>query len=154
MLSAMEIDEAFMRRAIALARENLGRTGDNPAVGCLIVKDGVILGQGATGAAGRPHAEEAALATARGAALGATAYLTLEPCGERSAGGLSCSELLIAAGVARVLVACADFSVYAKGRGVERLLAAETYVALGFLANEAALLYANYLPAKPLQTRC
>ncbi|RYF88516.1 MAG: riboflavin biosynthesis protein RibD, partial [Caulobacteraceae bacterium] len=101
-------DETHMRRAIALAEAQLGRTAPNPAVGCVIVRDDLVVGEGATGDGGRPHAEELALSQAGNKAKGATAYVTLEPCGERSGGGASCSSLLIAHGVSRVVVASAD----------------------------------------------
>lgn len=137
-----------MRRAIALARASLGRTAENPAVGCVIVKDGEIVGEGATGDGGRPHAEEVALDQAGAAAAGATAYVTLEPCGERSSGAASCGERLAAAGVARVVVACEDGSSFAAGRGVARLRAAGVATDLGLLAAEAGALYAGYHPQK------
>jgi diaminohydroxyphosphoribosylaminopyrimidine deaminase/5-amino-6-(5-phosphoribosylamino)uracil reductase len=152
MMGAMT-DEDFMRRAIALARSHLGRTGDNPSVGCVIVKDGAVVGEGVTGEGGRPHGEEAALAAAGEAARGATAYVTLEPCGQRSSGGLSCSERLVAAGVARVVVACADASVFAGGRGVQRLRGASVETDLGLLEAEAAPLYAGYRPVNSLESR-
>jgi len=140
-------DEDAMRRAIALAAAQVGRTGANPAVGCVIVKDGVVVGEGATGDGGRLHGEEAALAAAgEGAARGATAYVTLEPCAQRSAGGASCSERLVAAGVARVVVACGDSSVFAAGRGALRLQASGVTVDHGLLEAEAAPLYAAYTP--------
>ena len=101
-------DETWMRRAIYLAAKNVGLTADNPSVGCVIVRDGVVLGEAVTAPGGRPHAEEQALRIAGPAARGATAYVTLEPCGERSSGAASCSELLVAAGVARVVVYAAD----------------------------------------------
>jgi diaminohydroxyphosphoribosylaminopyrimidine deaminase/5-amino-6-(5-phosphoribosylamino)uracil reductase len=135
-----------MRRAIALARTNLGRTGANPAVGCVIVADGQVVGQGVTGVGGRPHAEEVALDQAGAAARGATAYVTLEPCAERSSGAASCSERLAAAGVARVVVACPDASVLAAGRGLARLQAAGVDTDLGLSADEAAALYTAYAP--------
>ncbi|MCR5878675.1 bifunctional diaminohydroxyphosphoribosylaminopyrimidine deaminase/5-amino-6-(5-phosphoribosylamino)uracil reductase RibD [Phenylobacterium sp. J367] len=140
------MDEAFMRRAIALARANLGRTGDNPSVGCVIVKDGEIVGEGATAEGGRPHAEEAALAQAGGKARGAMAYVTLEPCASRSAGGKSCSERLVEAGVARVAVACDDASIHAAGAGAQRLRDAGIAVEGGLLADEAGDLYESYRP--------
>lgn len=133
-----------MRRAIALARTNLGRTAENPAVGCVIVKDGQVVGEGFTGEGGRPHAEEVALAQAGAAARGAVAYVTLEPCGERSTGAASCSERLIAAGLIRVAAACADRSPYAAGRGIARLRAAGVATQTGLLAEEAAALYQQY----------
>lgn len=146
-------DEGFMRHAIRLARANLGRTGANPSVGCVVVRDGVVVGAGATGDGGRPHGEEVALAAAGDAARGATVYVTLEPCAERSSGAASCSERLAAAGVARVVVACADASVFADGRGDRRLRAAGVAVDHGLLATEAAPLYASYVPAKTLESR-
>lgn len=142
-----EADLAAMRRAIALAAKNLGRTGDNPSVGCVVVKDGQVVGEGATGLGGRPHAEEIALDQAGENAAGAVAYVTLEPCAKRSAGGVSCSERLVLAGVRRVLVACEDPSDFAGGHGAARLRAAGVELQLGVLAQEAAGLYAAYRPA-------
>lgn len=139
-------DERWMARAIALARAQAGRTGDNPAVGCVIVAAGVVVGEGATGDGGRPHAEEIALAAAGERARGAIAYVTLEPCAERSNGTASCSERLAAAGVARVVVACADASVMADGRGRRRLQAAGVAYDFGVLQAEAAGLYGAYQP--------
>lgn len=136
-----------MRRAIDLARTNLGRTTPNPSVGCVLVRAGIVVGQGATAAGGRPHAEEQALEQAADAVRGATAYVTLEPCGARSSGGLSCSELLVAAGVLRVVIACEDASPFAAGQGAERLRAAGVAVELGVCAREAEFLYAEYRPA-------
>lgn len=139
-------DARFMRRAIALAQAGVGLTGDNPSVGCVIVADGEIVGEGATAPGGRPHAEEQALDQAGEKARGAIAYVTLEPCGERSAGGKSCSQRLVEAGVARVIVACDDASPYAAGRGEERLKSAGISVETGLLADEASMLYAAYKP--------
>src|SRR4051812_16214423 len=113
-------DEAWMARAIELAQANVGRTGDNPSVGCVIVRDGVVVGEGATAPGGRPHAEEVALDRAGEAARDATAYVTLEPCGERSSGAASCGQRLAEAGIARVVIACEDASVMAAGRGLKR----------------------------------
>src|SRR5690606_22419368 len=110
-----------MRRAIGLARAQLGRTAENPAVRCVIVKDGRIVGEGATADGGRPHAEELALAEAGEAAAGAVAYVTLEPCGQRSAGGIACAVRLENARVAEVVIACEDASPFAAGQGIERL---------------------------------
>ncbi len=139
-------DDDHMRAAIALARTQLGKTGANPSVGCVIVAAGVVVGQGVTQAGGRPHAEEQALDQAGEAARGATAYVTLEPCGQRSAGTASCSERLVASGVARVVIACTDASTYASGRGTERLRTAGLKVELGLLQTEAGGLYADYQP--------
>jgi diaminohydroxyphosphoribosylaminopyrimidine deaminase / 5-amino-6-(5-phosphoribosylamino)uracil reductase len=129
-------DVQFMQRAIEVARGNVGRTAPNPCVGCVIVKDGVVIAEAVTAEGGRPHAEEQALEGVD--ARGATAYVTLEPCGARSAGGLSCSERLAAAGVARVVIACEDASPYASGQGAERLRTAGTVIEIGLLAEEAA----------------
>ena len=139
-------DEAHMRRAIQLAAAHVGLTGGNPSVGCVIVQGATVVGEGATAPGGRPHAEETALAQAGAAARGATAYVTLEPCGERSSGAPSCGGLLAAAGVARAVVACADASVLAAGRGLEQLRAAGAEVEIGLLAGEAQELYAQYRP--------
>ncbi len=148
-------DDTFMRRAIALATAQVGRTGANPAVGCVIVRDGVIVGEGATGEGGRPHAEEAALAQAGERARGAVAYVTLEPCGERTSGATSCSSLLISHGISRVVVACADASALAHDRGPQALRAAGVAVEGGILADEASKLYQNYRPilGNPLERR-
>jgi pyrimidine deaminase RibD-like protein len=139
-------DEAWMRRAIQLAAPQVGLTGDNPAVGCLIVNHGLVVGEAATARGGRPHAEELALEQAGPAARGATAYVTLEPCGERSSGAASCGERLAAAGVTRVVVAREDSSVLASGGGLQRLRDAGVAVELGVLSAEAADLYAAYQP--------
>jgi diaminohydroxyphosphoribosylaminopyrimidine deaminase/5-amino-6-(5-phosphoribosylamino)uracil reductase len=141
-------DEAWMRRAIGLATVRIGLTGDNPAVGCVIVNAGAVVADAATGLGGRPHAEEQALERAGAAARGATAYVTLEPCGERSSGAASCGERLARAGVARVVVAAADPSVLAAGRGLRWLRDAGAEVQLGLLADEAAPLYAAYRPRR------
>ena len=113
-----------MRRAIAAARGMLGRTWPNPAVGCVIAKDDVILAEAVTAPGGRPHAEEQALTLAGGKARGATVYVTLEPCGERTSGSASCSARLEDAGVARVVIAADNPDPLSAGRGVARLRAA------------------------------
>jgi diaminohydroxyphosphoribosylaminopyrimidine deaminase/5-amino-6-(5-phosphoribosylamino)uracil reductase len=136
-----DVDAEMMRRAIALARERLGRTGDNPAVGCVIASDGLVVAEATTADGGRPHAEEQAVALAGGAARGAVAYVSLEPCGERSSGGPSCAELLAAAGVARVVYAAANPHQLSAGRGPDRLRAAGVAVESGLLADAAAELY-------------
>ena len=141
-----EADLVYMRRAIALARTHLGLTSPNPRVGCVLVKDGVVVGEAVTGRGGRPHAEEQAIEQAGENARGAIAYVTLEPCGARSTGAASCSQRLLTAQVAEVVVACEDASPYAAGQGAERLRAAGVPVRLGVLADEAAFLYADYVP--------
>lgn len=141
----MSDDAAFMRRAIAVARPNLGRTRPNPVVGCVLVRDGVVLAEAATGEGGRPHAEEQALAAAGEAARGAIAYVTLEPCGARSSGAPSCAERLAAAGVARVVIACEDPSPFASGQGIEQLRAAGVPFETGLLADAAAVLSEGFV---------
>jgi len=130
-------DQVFMRRALDLAAQRVGKTGDNPAVGCIIVKDRRIIGAGATGEGGRPHAEEVAIAQAGDNALGAIAYVTLEPCAQRSNGGVACADLLISAGIAWVVIATSDPHPNANGAGVERLRAAGRTVEIGMLEEEA-----------------
>ena len=139
------VDAGFRARAIALATAQMGRTWPNPAVGCVIVKDGVVIGEAATADGGRPHAEEQAVPAAGETARGATAYVTMEPCGARSSGRTSCSHFLVEAGVSRVVVAAVDPSPFASGRGVERLRKAGLEVETGLLSDDAAVLYEGYL---------
>ena len=124
-------DIRFMGRAIALAKARMGQTWPNPAVGCVIVKDGEVVAEAATAPGGRPHAEEQAAPAAGERARGATAYVTMEPCGARSSGRTSCSNFLMDAGVSRVVVAAVDPSPFASGRGVERLKKAGLQVETG-----------------------
>ena len=138
-------DIRFMGRAIALAKARMGQTWPNPAVGCVIVRDGEVVSEAATASGGRPHAEEQAVPAAEGRTEGATAYVTMEPCGARSSGRKSCSHFLMDAGVRRVVVAAVDPSPFASGRGVERLKKAGLEVETGLLAQEAAILYEGYL---------
>jgi diaminohydroxyphosphoribosylaminopyrimidine deaminase/5-amino-6-(5-phosphoribosylamino)uracil reductase len=111
-------DIRFMGRAIALARGRMGQTWPNPAVACVIVNDGEVVAEAATAPGGRPHAEEQAAPAAGDRARGATAYVTMEPCGARSSGRTSCSHFLMEAGISRVVVAAVDPSPFAAGRGV------------------------------------
>lgn len=141
------LDDAFMLLAIAEARANHGLTAPNPSVGCVLAKDGAVLAVAATAAGGRPHAEEQALAEAGDLARGATAYVTLEPCGARSSGSASCASLLVRAGIARVVIACDDPSPFASGQGIEALKAAGIEVVTGALAREAAPLYEAWIAA-------
>ncbi|MFT4090976.1 MAG: bifunctional diaminohydroxyphosphoribosylaminopyrimidine deaminase/5-amino-6-(5-phosphoribosylamino)uracil reductase RibD [Asticcacaulis sp.] len=130
-------DKTYMQRALELAYGQLGRTSPNPAVGCVIVRDGQIVAEAATGDGGRPHAEEMALQALGNMAEGATAYVTLEPCGERSGGGCSCSELLVRAKVGRVVFACEDPSPYASHIGTRRLEGAGISVETGLMNEDA-----------------
>lgn len=130
-------DPHWMAQALALATAQKGRTAPNPTVGCVIVRDGVVIGQSATGDGGRPHAEELALAACD--ARGADVFVTLEPCHRRSAGGASCTDLLIAAAPKRVVVACLDPHPLANGAGLERLRAAGIVVEMSLLEAARAL---------------
>ena len=132
-----------MQRALALARAQLGRTAPNPSVGCVIVADGAVVGEGATGDGGRPHAEEIALAAAGALAKGATAYVTLEPCNQRSGGSPSCSELLLSASLARIVIACPDPHPLG-AHGADRLKAAGIRAETGLLQAEAMQLNAGF----------
>lgn len=138
-------DQEFMRRAVGLARDQMGKTWPNPAVACVVVKDGAVVAEAATAPGGRPHAEEQAVPAAGDKARGATAYVTMEPCGARSSGRTSCAQYLIDAGVERVVIACLDPSPFAAGRGVERVKARGLEVETGVLSDEAAVLYEGYL---------
>ena len=134
-------DRRMMGRALALARLNHGLTGANPSVGCVILDaHGHIVGEGVTGRGGRPHAEEIALEEAGDAARGGTAYVTLEPCRERSAGGKSCSLKLEEAGVARVVCSVLDPHPVANG-GILRLRRAGIQVDVGPGRHAAQGLY-------------
>jgi diaminohydroxyphosphoribosylaminopyrimidine deaminase/5-amino-6-(5-phosphoribosylamino)uracil reductase len=130
-------DDANMRRALELAAPGVGRTGDNPSVGCVIVRDGALMGEGATAEGGRPHAEELALTQASEGARGGDVFVTLEPCAKRSTGAMSCADRLIEAGVARVVIAVRDPHPFASGVGLERLRAAGVRVEIGLLEAEA-----------------
>ncbi|MEW5727329.1 MAG: bifunctional diaminohydroxyphosphoribosylaminopyrimidine deaminase/5-amino-6-(5-phosphoribosylamino)uracil reductase RibD, partial [Pseudomonadota bacterium] len=125
-----------MRAALALARRGLGTVWPNPAVGCVLVRDGLVVGRGWTQPGGRPHAETEALAMAGEAARGATAYVTLEPCSHHGRTP-PCAEALIAAGVARVVVATGDPDPRVSGRGLGMLRDAGIEVVEGVCRAEA-----------------
>jgi diaminohydroxyphosphoribosylaminopyrimidine deaminase/5-amino-6-(5-phosphoribosylamino)uracil reductase len=127
----------FMRAAIALARRGLGSTWPNPSVGCVIVQDGTIVGQGTTAPGGRPHAETQALAMAGAAARGATAYVSLEPCSHHGQTP-PCADALVEAGVAAVVVGAGDPDPRVSGAGVAMLRQAGIEVVEGVEAAAAA----------------
>ena len=141
------IDPSHMRAALALARRGLGTTWPNPSVGCVVVQAGRVVGRGRTAAGGRPHAETEALAMAGPAARGADVYVTLEPC-SHTGQTPPCTEALIAAGVARVIVAGHDPDPRVNGSGLERLRAAQVEVVTGVLTTEADAMQAGFLQAK------
>nr|WP_314437864.1 bifunctional diaminohydroxyphosphoribosylaminopyrimidine deaminase/5-amino-6-(5-phosphoribosylamino)uracil reductase RibD [uncultured Brevundimonas sp.] len=144
-MSWSDADRGFMAQAIELAKGRMGETWPNPAVGCVIVKDGRVIAQAATAPGGRPHAEEQAVPAAGEAVVGATVYVTLEPCGARSSGRKSCAHFLSDAGVSRVVVACLDPSPFAAGRGIERLRAAGLTVETDLMCEEGAVLCEGFL---------
>ncbi|MBB2818246.1 UNVERIFIED_ORG: diaminohydroxyphosphoribosylaminopyrimidine deaminase/5-amino-6-(5-phosphoribosylamino)uracil reductase [Rhizobium esperanzae] len=143
-MSVTPDDEGFMAAAIRLSRRHLGRTATNPSVGCLIVKDGVIVGQAVTALGGRPHAEPQALAEAGEAARGATAYVTLEPCSHHGKTP-PCAEALIDYGVARVVISVTDPDPRVSGRGIAMLREAGIEVDAGVLEAEGRRSLAAYL---------
>jgi len=144
------MDPRFMGAALALAERGRGRTVPNPNVGCVIVKDGRVVGRGWTQPGGRPHAEAVALVEAGAAARGAIAYVTLEPCAHRSPRGPACSALLVEAGVTQVVVALGDPDPRTNGQGIERLRAAGITVTTGVMAAEAAASMAGFLTRRAL----
>jgi diaminohydroxyphosphoribosylaminopyrimidine deaminase/5-amino-6-(5-phosphoribosylamino)uracil reductase len=137
-------DIDHMRHALTLGRRSMGATGKNPAVGCVLVKDGRVLATGWTGEGGIPHAETRALGAAGEAARGATAYVTLEPCCHHGRTA-PCTDALIEAGVARVVTAIEDPDPRVGGRGHARLRKAGIEVETGLLAEEARRDLAGFL---------
>jgi diaminohydroxyphosphoribosylaminopyrimidine deaminase/5-amino-6-(5-phosphoribosylamino)uracil reductase len=139
-----DIDIAHMRAALTLAVRGLGRVWPNPAVGCVLVSpDGRVIARGWTQPGGRPHAETEALRRAGDAARGATAYVSLEPCSHHGKTP-PCAEALVAAKIARCVVAVEDPDPRVQGRGLENLRAAGIEVTVGTLRDEAAELNAGF----------
>lgn len=136
-------DERHMRHALMLADRALGNVAPNPAVGCVIVRDGVIVGRGFTQRGGRPHAEVVALKQAGNAARGATAYVTLEPCAHIGQTP-PCANALIEAGITRVVAAIEDPDPRVSGRGFQMLRNAGVTVETDLLRDEAAAQNAGF----------
>jgi len=132
-----------MQLALALGRRGQGRTWPNPAVGAVVVKDGVVLGRGWTQIGGRPHAEPGALQRAGEAAKGATLYVTLEPCSHHGKSP-PCADAIIAAGIARVVSAIEDPDARVAGQGHARLREAGIQVEVGLCRDEAARAHAGH----------
>jgi diaminohydroxyphosphoribosylaminopyrimidine deaminase / 5-amino-6-(5-phosphoribosylamino)uracil reductase len=147
-MSRRTADDAVrhMRRALALAARGRGRTRPNPMVGAVVVRDGRVVGEGWHRAAGQEHAEVAALRAAGAKARGATVYVTLEPCAHWGRTP-PCVDALIAAGVARCVVALRDPHSIVDGRGLRTLRRAGIEVEVGLLAGEARALLRGYLLA-------
>jgi len=137
-------DLAHMQAALALARRGLGQVAPNPAVGCVLVKDGRVVGRGWTQPGGRPHAETEALRRAGDAARGACAYVTLEPCTHHGQTP-PCAEALVAAGITRCVIALEDPDPRVDGRGLAQLRAAGIDVVVGPGATAAGEINAGYL---------
>src|SRR5437867_8325133 len=137
-------DARFMALALALGRRGLGRTWPNPAVGAVIVRDGVIIGRGWTQPGGRPHAETEALRRAGAAARGATLYVTLEPCSHHGKTP-PCADAIVAAGIARVVSALVDPNPEVAGAGHWRLAEAGVVVEVGVGAEEARRAHARHI---------
>lgn len=133
-----------MAAAIALSLRGRGRTAPNPSVGCIIVKDGHVIGRGWTQPGGRPHAEARALEQAGAAAEGATVYVTLEPCAHASTRGPACADLLSAARPARIVIAMSDPDRRTDGQGIARLRAAAIGVTTGIEADAARAAMAGF----------
>jgi len=139
-----EDDARFMGLALALGRRGLGRTWPNPAVGAVIVKDGIIVGRGWTQPGGRPHAETEAIARAGAAARGATMYVTLEPCSHHGRTP-PCADAIVAAGIARVVSALVDPNPEVAGAGHWRLAEAGVVVEVGLRAEDARRAHAGHI---------
>ncbi|HMA10939.1 MAG TPA: bifunctional diaminohydroxyphosphoribosylaminopyrimidine deaminase/5-amino-6-(5-phosphoribosylamino)uracil reductase RibD [Steroidobacteraceae bacterium] len=139
-----DADRQHMSRAFELARRGLYSTDPNPRVGCVLVRDGSVVGEGWHERAGEPHAEAAALARAGAAARGCTAYVTFEPC-DHHGRTPPCSLALIAAGVARVVYTIDDPNPAVAGNGAARLRAQGIAVDSGLMAAEAGALNPGYL---------
>ena len=138
-------DRRWMRVALAEARRAEGRTAPNPSVGCAIVSaEGKLVATGRTAAGGRPHAETEALTRAGEAARGATAYVTLEPCSHTGQTG-PCSDALVAAGIARVVIAMRDPDPRVNGRGIETLAEQGVALQIGVEAESARRVMAGFL---------
>ena len=136
-------DTDFMDVALRIAKRGLGLTFPNPSVGCLIVANQQIIGQGTTGRGGVPHAEIAALAMAGESARGATAYVTLEPCCHYGKTA-PCTDALIAAGIARIVIAVRDSDERVSGKGIAQLQAADIEIIEGIRTEEARTINAGF----------
>jgi diaminohydroxyphosphoribosylaminopyrimidine deaminase / 5-amino-6-(5-phosphoribosylamino)uracil reductase len=139
-----DLDQRFMALALTLGRRGLGNAWPNPAVGAVVVKDGVVLGRGWTQPGGRPHAEVEALGRAGSAARGATLYATLEPCSHHGQTP-PCADAILAAGIARVVSALEDPNPQVAGQGHARLRAAGVAVEVGLGADAARRAHAGHI---------
>lgn len=155
-----EDDRFFMRSAIAMARRGLGMTAPNPSVGCVLVKNGVIIARAHTGIGGRPHAEALALESVGEQACGATAYVTLEPCAHYGQTP-PCAKALVKAGVSRVVIGSTDPDPRVSGKGIGILQSAGISVSSEVLREECDVLNVGFFhsitlkrPFVTLKTAC
>lgn len=149
MANSTNQDVYYMNLAIAQAKKGEFITRPNPAVGCVLVKDGVIIGQGFHPQAGKPHAEVYALQDAKNGGFdpkGATAYVTLEPC-SHTGRTPPCADALIKAGIVRAVVACHDSNPNVAGKGIQKLQQAGISVTVGVCENDAKMLNLGFLKA-------
>jgi diaminohydroxyphosphoribosylaminopyrimidine deaminase/5-amino-6-(5-phosphoribosylamino)uracil reductase len=142
-----DADTEFLRRAIHLAMKGRGRVEPNPMVGCVIVKDGRVIGAGYHGRFGGPHAEPTALAACTENCRGATAYVTLEPCCHTNKKTPPCAPRFVEAGIQRVVIGCLDPNPNVDGRGAQLLRAAGIDVVVPMLEDEAKQLNAAFIKA-------
>jgi diaminohydroxyphosphoribosylaminopyrimidine deaminase/5-amino-6-(5-phosphoribosylamino)uracil reductase len=145
-MSELNQDQIWMQRAIRLAQQGQYSTKPNPNVGCVIVKDGQLVGEGFHPRAGQPHAEVFAIRQAGDQAQGATAYVTLEPCAHYGRTP-PCAKGLVEAGIAQVVVACSDPNPLVAGKGIHILQEAGIQVTTGVCEAEAAVLNRGFLKA-------
>ncbi len=138
-------DHRWMGQALALARQGIGHSQPNPAVGAVVVRDGQVVGQGFHRRAGEPHAEVLALREAGEGARGATLYVTLEPCSHQGRTP-PCTEAILAAGIQRVVVAARDPNPRVAGGGIERLRQAGITVDVGLRAAESEAINPGFPP--------
>lgn len=141
---AAEIDEFFMRRAIALAKHGSGKVSPNPLVGCVIVNDGAIVAEGWHAQYGEAHAEQMALASVSSVPENSTLYVTLEPCchvGNTPA----CAPSVVRSGIKRVVIGCTDPNPLVSGRGIQMMVDAGIEVHTGILQSECAWLARFFL---------
>ncbi len=148
--SKQQSDEIWMRRALDLARKSVGVASPNPAVGCILIQNGKLIGEGFHVYDQRDHAEVVALRAAGPTAKGSTAYVTLEPCGHTGRTG-PCVNALIEAGIARVVVTTGDPNPAVNGRGIERLRQAGIAVNVGLMKQDARDVNDGF--ARYIQTR-
>ena len=139
-----EFDRRMLAAAIRLGAGARGTTAPNPAVGAILIKDGIVVGRGRTAPGGRPHGERLALTEAGAAARGATLYVSLEPCAHHGRTP-PCADAVIASGVSRVVAPSADPDPRVVGQGFERLRTAGVEVVTGLLAAEAGRAHAGHM---------